>query len=39
MKKIVIGKAWLTCKINDLDMKYVTIMFLSCVLDHEIMII
>jgi len=39
MKKIAMGKAWLTRKIHYLDMGYVKIMCLSCVLDHEIMII
>jgi hypothetical protein len=32
-------KAWLTHKIHDLDMGYVKIMCLLCVLDHDIMII
>jgi hypothetical protein len=38
-KKIALGKTGLTRKIHDLEMRYVKIMCLSCVLNHEIEII
>jgi hypothetical protein len=33
------GKAWLTREIHDLDIRYVKIVCLLCVLDHDVMII
>jgi hypothetical protein len=38
-KNIVLGKAGLTCKIYDMDMRYAKIACLSCVLNHETNII
>jgi len=38
-KNIALNKAGLTHEIHDLDIKYVKITCLSCVLNHEIMII
>ena len=38
-KNIDLGKTGLTREINDLDMRYVKILCLSCVLDHEVAII
>ena len=37
--KYCFGKAWLTRKIHDLDMKCVKITYLSCVLNHKVEII
>jgi hypothetical protein len=36
---IVLGKVELTREIYDMDMGYVEITYLSCVLDHEVEII